>query len=106
MRLLVLGGTAEARALAVALESAGVDFVSSLAGRVAHLRDPPRAHEARHLDPAESGAGQHVDQRDLFGGGDQPLFVLQPVARAHFKDLDVIGHAAASAGASVGLNFS
>ena len=40
MRVLVLGGTAEARALAVALESAGVDFVSSLAGRVAHPRMP------------------------------------------------------------------
>lgn len=34
MRVLVLGGTSEGRALAAALETAGVAFVSSLAGRV------------------------------------------------------------------------
>ena len=38
--VLVLGGTAEARALAVLLEAAGVPFVSSLAGRVARPRLP------------------------------------------------------------------
>jgi precorrin-6A/cobalt-precorrin-6A reductase len=32
--VLVLGGTAEARSLAELLDSNGVDFVSSLAGRV------------------------------------------------------------------------
>lgn len=36
----MLGGTAEARALAVALQDEGVDFVSSLAGRVANPRMP------------------------------------------------------------------
>lgn len=40
MRVLVLGGTAEARALAVALVAAGDDVVSSLAGRVARPRLP------------------------------------------------------------------
>ncbi|CCH71454.1 Precorrin-6A reductase [Phycicoccus elongatus Lp2] len=40
MRVLVLGGTAEARALAVALHDRGVDFVSSLAGRVTRPRMP------------------------------------------------------------------
>lgn len=40
MTVLVLGGTSEARALAVLLDDAGVDFVSSLAGRVARPRLP------------------------------------------------------------------
>lgn len=39
-RVLLLGGTAEARALAQALVEAGVDAVSSLAGRVARPRLP------------------------------------------------------------------
>jgi len=38
--VLVLGGTGEARALAVLLEQAGVDFESSLAGRVVRPRLP------------------------------------------------------------------
>lgn len=40
MTVLVLGGTAEARELAVLLLDAGVDFESSLAGRVARPRLP------------------------------------------------------------------
>ena len=40
MRVLLLGGTAEARELAVALVADGVDVVSSLAGRVARPRLP------------------------------------------------------------------
>ncbi|MFC7486940.1 cobalt-precorrin-6A reductase [Knoellia sp. CPCC 206453] len=39
-RVLLLGGTAEARALAAALAEAGVDVVSSLAGRVSKPRMP------------------------------------------------------------------
>jgi precorrin-6A/cobalt-precorrin-6A reductase len=39
-RVLILGGTAEARALAQALEEAGVPAISSLAGRVARPRLP------------------------------------------------------------------
>lgn len=39
-RVLVLGGTAEARALAVLLDDAGVPFLSSLAGRVSDPRLP------------------------------------------------------------------
>jgi precorrin-6A/cobalt-precorrin-6A reductase len=38
--VLILGGTAEARELAAALDEAGVDVVSSLAGRVANPRLP------------------------------------------------------------------
>nr|MCW2728446.1 cobalt-precorrin-6A reductase [Aeromicrobium sp.] len=40
MTLLLLGGTAEARELAVLLQDAGVRFVSSLAGRVSQPRLP------------------------------------------------------------------
>lgn len=40
MTVLLLGGTAEARELAVLLQDAGVRFVSSLAGRVARPRMP------------------------------------------------------------------
>lgn len=40
MRVLLLGGTAEARALAAAFTDAGVDVVSSLAGRVSRPRMP------------------------------------------------------------------
>lgn len=40
MRILLLGGTGEARELAVLLQDAGVSFVSSLAGRVARPRLP------------------------------------------------------------------
>lgn len=41
MRVLVLGGTAEARALAAELVERDVPVVSSLAGRVSHPRLPP-----------------------------------------------------------------
>ena len=40
MTVLLLGGTSEARELAVLLQDAGVRFVSSLAGRVARPRLP------------------------------------------------------------------
>jgi precorrin-6A/cobalt-precorrin-6A reductase len=40
-RILVLGGTAEARELAGTLHGSGIDVVSSLAGRVARPRLPP-----------------------------------------------------------------
>jgi precorrin-6A/cobalt-precorrin-6A reductase len=40
-RVLVLGGTAEARRLAEALVAAGLDVVSSLAGRTADPLLPP-----------------------------------------------------------------
>ncbi|MCW3000736.1 MAG: cobalt-precorrin-6A reductase [Conexibacter sp.] len=40
-RILILGGTAEARALAADLHGAGLPVVSSLAGRVARPRLPP-----------------------------------------------------------------
>lgn len=40
MKVLILGGTAEARALAAALDERGIDVLSSLAGRVARPRLP------------------------------------------------------------------
>jgi precorrin-6A/cobalt-precorrin-6A reductase len=40
MRVLLLGGTSEARALAARLVADGVDVTSSLAGRVARPRMP------------------------------------------------------------------
>ena len=40
MRLLLLGGTSEARELAALLEDSGVEVVSSLAGRVSRPRLP------------------------------------------------------------------
>lgn len=40
MKVLILGGTAEARELAVDLDAVGIGFVSSLAGRVAKPRLP------------------------------------------------------------------
>ena len=40
MKVLILGGTAEARALAAALDDRGIDVLSSLAGRVARPRLP------------------------------------------------------------------
>src|SRR4051794_14893215 len=40
MKVLVLGGTGEARALAAALDERGIDVLSSLAGRVARPRLP------------------------------------------------------------------
>ncbi len=40
MKVLILGGTAEARSLAQALDERGIDVLSSLAGRVARPRLP------------------------------------------------------------------
>ncbi|HWF34250.1 MAG TPA: precorrin-6A/cobalt-precorrin-6A reductase, partial [Solirubrobacteraceae bacterium] len=40
-RILILGGTAEARELAGELDAAGVPVISSLAGRVGRPRLPP-----------------------------------------------------------------
>ena len=53
MRVLVLGGTAEARELATALDADGVQVVSSLAGRLSPPRLP--AGEVRH-----GGFGGHA----------------------------------------------
>lgn len=77
MSVLVLGGTAEARALAELLEDAGVEFVSSLAGRVARPRLPVGrvriggfggvAGLRRHLD--EHGVRAVVDATHPFAEG-------------------------------------
>ena len=75
--MLLLGGTAEARELAVLLEAAGVDFVSSLAGRVARPRLPVGAVRiggfggvpglTRHLE--EDGVAAVVDATHPFAEG-------------------------------------
>ncbi|CCV15979.1 hypothetical protein MESS4_830199 [Mesorhizobium sp. STM 4661] len=53
---------------------------------VGHLRHPSRRDESRRLDAGKAAIGQHADQAQLPAGRDQPLFVLQPVARADLDD--------------------
>ena len=77
MSLLVLGGTGEARELAVLLTDAGVDFESSLAGRVLRPRLPVGRVRtggfggaeglARHL--GENGVTAVVDATHPFAAG-------------------------------------
>jgi precorrin-6A/cobalt-precorrin-6A reductase len=65
MRLLLLGGTAEARALAAVLVEDGVEVVSSLAGRVQHPRLPAGAVRVGGFGGVEGLAAhlraEHVD---------------------------------------------
>ena len=82
----------------VAYARAPVDAANDL-GRVGHLRHPARADERRHLDRREAGGGQPVDERDLVGGGDRRVLVLQAVARPDLDDPDV-GSRRGSAGAA------
>ena len=58
--------------------------------RVGELRDHVGAHEARHLEAAQPGAREHVDQPHLVGRGDHLGLVLEPVARPHLADPDVV----------------
>jgi hypothetical protein len=51
-------------------------------------------HEARRLDAADAGVEHPLDQRDLGGGVDQGVLVLQAVSRADLDDLHL--HAVAS----------
>ncbi|MFL6108114.1 MAG: cobalt-precorrin-6A reductase [Marmoricola sp.] len=77
MRVLVLGGTGEARELAVLLDDAGTDFESSLAGRVSRPRLPVGRVRiggfggadglARHL--VEEGVAGVVDATHPFAVG-------------------------------------
>src|SRR5690606_13084606 len=62
-------------------------------GGIDQLWYPFRTDEAGRLDALQTGGREPVDQRDLVGGGDQSLLVLQPVARADFDDADVVVHA-------------
>ena len=66
---------------------------------VGQLRDHVGAHEARHLQPAQAGARERVDQLDLALGGDRLGLVLKAVARTDLPDGDrarqaVLGRAA------------
>ncbi len=55
-------------------------------GRVGELGDHVGAHEARHLQPPQTGTGERVDQLDLALGGDHLGLVLKAVAGAHLPD--------------------
>jgi hypothetical protein len=55
-----------------------------------HLRHPLWAHEAAGLDAPQAEAGEAVDELGLDGNVDNPLLVLEAVARADLNDLDHI----------------
>jgi hypothetical protein len=57
-------------------------------GAIGELRDHVRAHEARHLEPAQPGPREHLDEPDLVVRGDHLWLVLKPVARAYLADSD------------------
>ena len=62
MRVLILGGTSEARRLAARLvEAAGVDVTTSLAGRVAAPRLPPGRVRTGGFGGVEGLRSQLVD---------------------------------------------
>ncbi|MNL11905.1 hypothetical protein D3C87_1327590 [compost metagenome] len=61
-------------------------------GAVRHLRHPLGRDERRGFDIDEARVGELVDQCHLDVGGHHRFLVLEPVARAHFDDLHVLGH--------------
>lgn len=64
VRVLVLGGTAEARSLAAALEAAGIVFESSLAGRVSRPRLPVGPVRIGGFGGAD-GLARYVDRAEV-----------------------------------------
>src|SRR5579871_5716010 len=52
---------------------------------IGHLRNPLRGNERRGFDGFQAGLGKQANEFDFCIGGDDLLFVLQPVTRA---DLD------------------
>jgi precorrin-6A/cobalt-precorrin-6A reductase len=62
--ILVLGGTSEARALAAALVAAGVDVISSLAGRVVQPRLPPGSARIGGFGGAD-GLAAYLDEQQI-----------------------------------------
>ena len=56
--------------------------------RVPKLGHGAGRHEARHLERAQAGVDQAVDQPDLGVGRDEGLFHLEAVARADLGDTD------------------
>ncbi|UXA18419.1 cobalt-precorrin-6A reductase [Mycobacterium sp. SMC-4] len=85
MRILLLGGTAEARALAELLIADGIDVTSSLAGRVAEPRLPVGAVRV-------GGFGGIEGLRAVLGDYDAVVDATHPFAR------NISAHAAAAAG--------
>ena len=77
MRILILGGTGEARELAAALVAAGTDVISSLAGRVREPRLPDGPVRVGGFGGAdglaaflrEEGITQVIDATHPFAGG-------------------------------------
>ncbi len=63
-------------------------------GRVGELRDHVGAHEAGHLQAAQAGARERVDQLDLGGGRDHLGLVLEAVARTDLADAHLRGQLA------------
>jgi len=55
-------------------------------GPIGQLGDRIGTHGAGDLEPAQSGAGEHLDQAHLVGGLDHLRLVLKPVARADLAD--------------------
>jgi len=64
VRILLLGGTAEARALAAGLDGAGLPFESSLAGRVSRPRLPVGDVRTGGFGGAE-GLARYIDHRGV-----------------------------------------
>ncbi len=65
-------------------------------GGIGQLRHPFGRDEAGRLDLAKSGARQDIDQCDLVFGGNDRLFILQPVSGADLIDANARPHPAAS----------
>ena len=55
---------------------------------VGDLRDHVGTNEARDLEAADAGPGQHLHQPHLVVGGDDLRLVLEAVAGADLADLD------------------
>ena len=59
---------------------------------IRQLRDHARRHEAANLDFPHAGGSERGDPGQFVIGGHPGLGDLQPVARAHFDDLDLAAH--------------
>ena len=57
--------------------------------RIRHLRHFLRVDKARHLETAQPGIDQSLDELNLGGSGHDPRLALQPIARPDFDDFDV-----------------
>src|SRR5690606_24183369 len=58
--------------------------------RVRHLRHAFRVHEARRFDAADAAREHAPDELELDGGRNGLGLALQPVARRHLDDFDLL----------------